>query len=149
MTLLIMNSLMTQVDLKQEDLASKLVCFGVNGFNTFQGLRWRVTIQIQRQYDPFVVNVHCMAHRTNLVVQTFSNPPLVFHIENMLQCLYGYFNHSPKRHFKFTKLAKIMKTKSNKILKILKQNEFIWFILLSASCLNTTFFSWKWLWMHL
>jgi hypothetical protein len=33
--LLIMNSLMTQGDLKQEDLASKLVCFGVDGVNTF------------------------------------------------------------------------------------------------------------------
>jgi hypothetical protein len=33
--LLIMNSLMIQGDLKQEDLASKQVCFGVDGVNTF------------------------------------------------------------------------------------------------------------------
>jgi hypothetical protein len=57
-----------------------------------------------------------MAHRTNLAIQTFSNVPLLFHIENLLQCLYGYFNHNPKRHLKFTKLVEIMETKSNKIL---------------------------------
>jgi hypothetical protein len=34
-----MNSLMTQGDLKHKDLTSKLVCFGVNGVNTFQGFK--------------------------------------------------------------------------------------------------------------
>ncbi len=115
-----MNSLMTQGNLKQEDLTSKLVCFGANGFSIFQGLKLGLTIQIQRQYAPFVVNVHCMAHWTNLVVKTLSNLLLVSHIENLLHCLYGYFNHSPKRHFKFTKLTKIMETKSKKIMQNIK-----------------------------
>jgi hypothetical protein len=43
MTLQIMNSLMTQGDLKKKDLASKLVCFGANGVRTFQGFRLGVT----------------------------------------------------------------------------------------------------------
>jgi hypothetical protein len=42
--LLIMNSLMTQWDLKQEDIASRLVCFSANGVYTFQGLKFGVTI---------------------------------------------------------------------------------------------------------
>jgi hypothetical protein len=82
------------------------VCFGVNGFNTFQGLRSQVTIQIQCQYAPFVVNVHCMAHQTNLVRQTLSNLPLVSHIENLLQCLYGYFNHGPQKAFQIYQTSK-------------------------------------------
>ncbi len=45
--LLIMNSLMTQGDLKQKDIALKLVCFGIDGVNTFQGLRSGVSVQIQ------------------------------------------------------------------------------------------------------
>ncbi len=32
-TLLIMNSLITYKDLKQHEIASRLVCFGVNGVN--------------------------------------------------------------------------------------------------------------------
>jgi hypothetical protein len=58
--------------------------FDVNGVSTFQGLRSRVTIQIQHQYVPFVIDVHCVAHQTNIVVQTLSNLPLVFCIENLL-----------------------------------------------------------------
>jgi hypothetical protein len=61
-----------------------------------------------------------MDHRTNLVIQTFSNLPLVFRIENLLQWLCGYFNHNPKRHLEFTKLAKVMETKGNKILHNIK-----------------------------
>jgi hypothetical protein len=44
LTLLIMNSLMTQGGLKEEELAARLVCFGVDRVNTFQGLRFGVTI---------------------------------------------------------------------------------------------------------
>jgi hypothetical protein len=44
--LLIINSLMTQGDLKQEDLTSKLVCFDANGVIIFQGFRSRVTVHI-------------------------------------------------------------------------------------------------------
>jgi hypothetical protein len=68
LTLQIMNSLMAQGDLKQTYLVSKSVCFHVDGVSTFQGLRLKVTVQIQWQYAPCVVSVHCMAHRTNLVV---------------------------------------------------------------------------------
>jgi hypothetical protein len=46
LTLLIMTSLMTQGGL-QEGLASRLVCFGVNGVNTFQGFKFGVIVQIQ------------------------------------------------------------------------------------------------------
>ncbi len=45
---------------------------------------------------------------------------MVFCIENLLQCLYGYFNHSPKRHLEFTKLVEIMEIKRNKILRNIK-----------------------------
>jgi hypothetical protein len=39
LNLLIMIFLMTKGDLKQEELASRLVCFGANGVGTFQCLR--------------------------------------------------------------------------------------------------------------
>jgi len=111
---------MTQRYLKGEDIAIKLVCFGANGISTFQGLRFEVRVQIQQQYVPFVISVHCTAHQTKFAIQNLFNLPLVFCIENLLQCLYGYFNHSPKRHFEFTKLAKIMEIKGNKIMHNIK-----------------------------
>jgi len=57
-----MNSLMTQRGLKEEEFASRLVCFGVNEVNAFQGLRSIIIVQIQHGYIPFVIGVHCMAH---------------------------------------------------------------------------------------
>ncbi len=57
-----------------------------------------------------------MAHDTNLAKQTLANLPLVFRIEILLQCLYGYFNHILKMHLEFTKWARIMEIKRNKIL---------------------------------
>ncbi len=62
LTLLIMDSLMTQGGLKEEKLVARLVFFGVNGVNTFQGFKFGVIVQIQCQYAPFVIGVHCMAH---------------------------------------------------------------------------------------
>jgi hypothetical protein len=44
------------------------------------------------------MDVHYTVHWTNLEVQTISNLPLVSYIKNILQFLYAYFNHSPKRH---------------------------------------------------
>jgi hypothetical protein len=43
-------------------VASRLVCFGANGFNVFQGLKSIIMIQIQHGYIPFVIGVHCMVH---------------------------------------------------------------------------------------
>jgi hypothetical protein len=57
-----------------------------------------------------------MAHRTNLAVQILSNLLLVPHIEILLQCLYGYFNHVLKMHLEFTKWVGVMEIKSNKFL---------------------------------
>ncbi len=87
------------------------MCFGVDGVITFQGFRSRVIVQIQHQYAPFVIGVHCIPHDTNPF-----NLPLNSCIKNLLQCLYGYFNHSPKKHLEFTKLVEIMEIEGNKIL---------------------------------
>ncbi len=84
--LLIMNFL--QWGLKEEELASKVVYFDVDGVKTFQGLKSKVTIQIQYQYFSFITSVHYMIHETNLVVQTFWNILLVSSMESLLQCIY-------------------------------------------------------------
>jgi hypothetical protein len=82
--LLIMNYLMTQRGLKEEECGSKLVSFGVDAVNTFQGFKSRITFQIQCQYVPFIMNMHCVVHWTNLTIQTLLNLSLVSHIEGLL-----------------------------------------------------------------
>jgi hypothetical protein len=49
-------------------LASKLVCFGANGVIISQGLKIGVIMQLIEKHAPFVIGIHCMAHRCNLVM---------------------------------------------------------------------------------
>jgi hypothetical protein len=89
-------------------MASKLITFGVNKVNVFQGVRTRVTIQLKDQNVPFMTGIHCMTHCTNLVVQTLLNLAIVRKFEDVLKNLYSYFSHNPKRTQEFIKLANIL-----------------------------------------
>jgi len=62
----------------------QLISFGVDSMNVFQGAESTVMKHIHDDYAPYSIIVHCMGHRTNLVVQTLSMFPLVKHIENLL-----------------------------------------------------------------
>jgi hypothetical protein len=72
--------------------------------------------------------VHCVSHRTNLVVKELSNLSIIAKIKNLLQTLYTYFARSPKRHMESTKLAAIMETKGLKIIHNIKTR---WFSMVS------------------
>jgi len=67
------------------------------------------------------MGVHHVVHRT-----TFGNLKsprdltFIARIEVFMMNMYGYFNHSPKRHLEFYKLTQILKMKRNKIFKNVK-----------------------------
>jgi hypothetical protein len=61
-----------------------------------------------------------MAHHTNLAIQTLSNLLLVSRVENLLECLYGYFNHILEMHLEFTKWEEIMEIKGKMFCGTLK-----------------------------
>jgi hypothetical protein len=54
-----------------------------------------------------------MNHRTNLVVQFFLKLTIVRKIEYVLQSLYPYFSHSPKRIQEFAELVDMWKLRDN------------------------------------
>jgi hypothetical protein len=84
--------------LPPSEIAGKLISFGADRVSMFQGVRTGVTVQLKDSHAPFVMGIHCMSHRTNLAVQTLLQVPLVAWIEDMLQSLYSFFSHSPKRN---------------------------------------------------
>jgi hypothetical protein len=91
--------------------------FGVDGMNVFQGVHNGVTCQMQYyKYSPCSEGIHCMAHRTTLIVQTLFQIPIMKSIEELLQSLFFFFSHSLKSHLELFKLAKLMKEKWKKIL---------------------------------
>jgi hypothetical protein len=52
-------------------------------------------MQLIEKHAPFVIGIHCMAHRCNLPMQSLiSSLPLVAKVEGLLQGMYVYFSLS-------------------------------------------------------
>jgi hypothetical protein len=115
----IMVALLKGGGLTKEDVAKKL-CFGVDVASIIQGGKTRVIKQIIETWVPLSMGVHCVAHRTKLVVQYLSNLTFIACIEAFMVNMCNYFNHSPKQHLEFQKFVTTMETKVNKIIKNVK-----------------------------
>jgi len=97
----IMVALMTFGGLTNEQNVEHLVCLRTNGISTFQGVRSRVITSLKTQHALYFIGIHCMVHRTNLIMQSLSSMPMVSKLEDLFQSLYGYFFNSPKQHLEF------------------------------------------------
>jgi hypothetical protein len=117
---MIESALLEEGGLSREEIGKKLICFGADGVNVFQGRHNGCIIQMCDFYAPFSLGVHCMAHRMNLVIETLSLYPLVSNIEGLLASLHTYFSGRPKKCVELVKLAGIMETKGLKMLKYIK-----------------------------
>jgi hypothetical protein len=100
-----MQTLMHERGLMKFLIGKRLMTFGVDGVFVFQDIRSSVIIQIVDGWAPHFMGVHCMAHITNLVVQTLSHLQMVSRIEGLFQTLHNYFSKSLKRHLEFMKFA--------------------------------------------
>jgi hypothetical protein len=96
----------------QNQIVKHLVCLGTNGASTFQGVRLKVIALMKMEQMPYLIGIHCMAHRTNHVVHHFSFIPMVSKLEILLQL----FLVPPNAILNFKKLAKIVEVESLKFL---------------------------------
>jgi hypothetical protein len=55
-----------------EQIASKVVCFGLDDVSMFTSVHMGVATELKSKTTPFFIVVHYMAHHINLVVQTLS-----------------------------------------------------------------------------
>ncbi len=80
-------------------------------FPSWCGREWKMRWQNKiKWFFSSHKGIHCMSHHTNLIVQTLSHLDFVFRMKSLLQSLYMFFSHSPKRHIKFTKLIQLLHT---------------------------------------
>ncbi len=100
LTKVIMVAMFKGGGLTKENLSKKLLCFGVDGMNVLS-----------------LMGVHCVAHWTNLAIQSLGDLTLIAHIEVFMMNTYGYFNHL---NVEFQKLAQTLDTKGNKNFKNVK-----------------------------
>jgi hypothetical protein len=64
----VVQSLLQERSLGQTNIATKLVAFGLDGVNVFQGATSNVTKQIEETCTPFSLGMHCVSHMTKLVM---------------------------------------------------------------------------------
>lgn len=103
-----------------KDIKSKLLCFSADGVSIFQGCQTRVTVQIQHHHPLYVVNVHYIVHYRNLAITAIFGLDVISKFKDLLVSLNSYFSKIPKHQIEFTKLAEILETKGQKILKHVK-----------------------------
>jgi hypothetical protein len=72
LTTIIIQALMRQGGLIQEESMKRLISQGCHTARTFQ---------LKNKFVPYMMGQHCMAHRTNLVIQVLSNLPMVARLE--------------------------------------------------------------------
>jgi hypothetical protein len=101
----LIGALSINYGLEAVDIASKLVCFSVDGALAFQGSKNGVLKQIKEKYAPFAVGVHCCTHKLNLCARSLSTLTVMHAIEDVLQTTHSYFVHSPKKIANFRTLA--------------------------------------------
>ena len=85
------------------------------GVLPFKGVKYGIIVQLINKHARFMVGINCVAHQSNIVVQTLYGFEVVRHVDDLLATLYSYFNSSPKHTLEFQKFAACLKSKSNNI----------------------------------
>lgn len=75
---MIVHSLFTFGGLLKANIINEVVYSGANGVIMFQVLKMNVSVQVMDKHNPHIVDIHCMAHQCNLVIQTTSTLILVW-----------------------------------------------------------------------
>ena len=112
------------------EIATKLVCVGADGASIMQGHRTGMCVRLQTTVAPYMLPIHCMAHRMNLAYKMVSNHENVAKLEDLIRELHAYMSSSPKRFLEFQKFA-IGITDGKKLLKDVETR---WISLYEPAC---------------
>jgi hypothetical protein len=97
-------------------ITKKLVCVGADGASVMQGKRNGLCVRLQLSASPYMLSIHCMAHRMNLAFKIVRKFPSVSKVEYLVREAYAYFSRSPKQFSEFKKFVDGL-TNGNKLLK--------------------------------
>ena len=97
-------------------ITKRLVCVGADGASIMQGQKNGLCFKLQLLDAPFMISIHCMAHKMNLAFKIVSKFPLVSKVEELVRETQAYFCRSPKRFTEFQQFAGCI-TDGKKLLK--------------------------------
>ena len=93
---LIIDSLNEIGGMNHSMTAKKLLCVGVDGASVMQGRRNGICARMQLSASPYILSIHCMAHRMNLAFKIVSKFSLALKVEYLVCEVHAYFCRSPK-----------------------------------------------------
>ena len=82
-------------------IAKKLVCVGADGASVMQGQRNGLCVRLQLWVSPYMLSIHCMAHRMNISFKIVRKFSLVSKVEYLVREVHAYFFRSPKQFLEF------------------------------------------------
>jgi len=98
---LVVNSLKEVANLDDMEIARKLICVGADGASVMQGNKNELCIRLQTSVAPYMILIHCMAHKLNLAYKIVITHTCVAKVEELINEVYAYFSKSSKRNVEF------------------------------------------------
>lgn len=98
---LVIKNLKEVSNMNDFEIVIKLICVGADGAIVMQGQRNGICIILQTISSPYLIPIHCMAHRLNLSYNIISVHNDVAEVKDLIRELYSYFMNSFKRLTKF------------------------------------------------
>ena len=93
---LVLNSFNESGSTNHSMISKKLVCVRADGALVMQEQRNGLCVKVQLLASPYMLSIHCMTHRMNLVFKLVSKFPPVSKVEYLVRETHAYFSHSPK-----------------------------------------------------
>lgn len=93
----LLDSLSEVLDISREVLLSKLVALGTDGAAVMTGAHTGLAAQHRNHHAPFMLAIHCAAHRLQLSSGAIRDDPLVSAVMACLARLNTHFCKSPQR----------------------------------------------------
>ncbi|KAG2423744.1 hypothetical protein HYH02_015284 [Chlamydomonas schloesseri] len=114
--LLLLDALKFVGGLEEEDLARKLVNISTDGASVMRGQHSGLAVRMA-EVAPFLLSLHCFAHRTDLAVGVLDNFRSVQSADALVHGVYNYFARSTARMRVMADLAKALRRRFRKMLK--------------------------------
>lgn len=77
---------------------NKMIGFCSDGASTYRGCNAGVVVLLKEAFLPYMVDIHCSAHRTALVLNDMSNEfPILFEVDSIIKAVHSLFCKSNKR----------------------------------------------------
>jgi hypothetical protein len=97
LTAVVTNILKGVVKLPDDQLATRLIGIATDGAAVMVGQRNGLTVSLRRTIAPWMVSIHCAAHRLNLSAGVLKRDGLVSSITAVLEAANSHFCKSPQR----------------------------------------------------